>query len=523
MSVEPSSSQDGDLTRLPEEVLFNIFERLGSWELFCLARISERIQKVSLSIYYDRRGIDLSTTGIIDITREKDYDLLALLRITTFFTRTGHISVVFVFPKWDFMENIRNLTLILRRLVSLDMITLEFRFDPDKRVAEENRTKLLAAEARTSTYKGLSKELRRLFCTAFRVAGVVRILESEQLFKMVGGDPNNYFLALPSTPVISKYKLAAKVRMNKIAKLASRKQKEKEPEAHHESSVVSLDIRSLVPLVPPLLSSTVMCLNVQSKLRHLSFTTTSDDQVSWGPLLSNLHIPSLVQLTMSSNSCTLTDLAKFVKRHLQMSILDIRDLAPLPTELPKAATCAFRHLISVIAPSEVLGAFLPPDITPRLEEAHLAITITEDRQFDFAQAWSSLAHVEERLQNLRSFGLVVAYEAGESPFGKTTEDEEREKLVPLVKVLTLRLKDDLEADTFGPLTDWIMEFTNTRELQLQSLYPYPYPIQTFSTESMVEAEEERKRKREVFCEELSSKLVAMESLETCDIFGRRYP
>ncbi|KAF5357942.1 hypothetical protein D9756_001885 [Leucocoprinus leucothites] len=526
MSV-PSSPQDGALARLPEEVLHNIFCLLKPWELLCLARVSERIQRVSLGIYYNRRGVDVSPTGIIDITREEDYDLLALLRITTFFTRTGHISVVFVFPKWSFMENIRNLTLILRRLVSLDMITLKFRFDPGTRIEEERRTALLTTEARSSEYKGLSKELRALFCTAFRVAGMVRILESEQLLEMVGGKLSNHFLVFPNTPVINRYKVAAKVRMNKIARLASRKRKEKEPEARHESSVVSLDIQSLVPLVPPLLSSTVICLNVQSKLRHLSFTTSSDDQVCWSPLLTNLRVPSLVELTMSSNSCTLSDLAKFVKRHLRVSILDIRDFAPMPmpTELPRVANFAFRNLISVTAPSEVLGVFLsyPTDVAPRLGEAHLAITITENRPFDLRRAWSALAPVVQRLQSLESFGLLVAYEAGESPFGKNLECEEKEKLVPLINVLTLRLQDDLEVDTFGPLTDWIMEFTQTRELKLQSVYPYPYPTQIFFTESAVEAEEEKKRKREAFRQELSSRLVEMEKLETCDIFGKRYP
>jgi len=90
-------------------------------------------------------------------------------------------SVVFAFPKWNLMENINNLALILMRLVSVDMITLQFRFDPETCIGEEQRTALLAAEARSPTNKDLPKALQTLFCTAFRVATMVRILESEQL------------------------------------------------------------------------------------------------------------------------------------------------------------------------------------------------------------------------------------------------------------------------------------------------------------------------------------------------------
>jgi hypothetical protein len=518
----PSSSQDGALARLPDEVLHKVFDRLKPWELLCLARISERIQRVSLAIYYERRGVDVSPTGIIDITREEDYDLLAILRITTFFTRTGHISVVFVFPKWNFMENIKNLTLILKRLVSVDMITLTFRFDPEAHVEEEKRPALLTAEARSSRYKGLSKELQALFCTAFRVSGMVRILESEQLLKMVGGNLQNNFLLLPCRPVLNRYQVAAKIRMRQIAKLASWQHK---LEAPPESSVVTLDIRSLVPLVPPLLSSTVICLNFQPKLKHLAFTTASDDQLSWGPLLSNLHIPSLVQLTMSSNSCTLSDLAKFVKRHFQVSILDIRDFAPMPTELPKVANYAFRHLSSLIASGDVLGTFLsyPVDVAPQLKAAFLAITVTEGCPFNLTQARSALAPAIQRVQGLESFGLIMAYEAGEPPFGKALGKEEKEMFVPLVIVLTVRLKDTFEVDIFGPLTEWIMEFKNTRELTVESVYPYRYPLQTFFKRSAVEAEKEKQRTREALCEELRSKIIYMEELESCNIFGKRYP
>lgn len=80
---------------------------------------------------------------------------------------------------------------------------------------------------------------------------------------------------------------------------------------------------------------------------------------------------------MSSGSCTLCDLAKFFKRHL-LSSLEIRDFAPLPAEAPKAVNFAFRHLISVTAPSEVLSVFLsyPTEVVPMLKEAHFAITVT---------------------------------------------------------------------------------------------------------------------------------------------------
>lgn len=528
MSTTPRS-QDGALARLPDNVLHNIFDRLKPWELLCLARISERIQRVSLGIYYERRGVDVSPSGIIDITREEDYDLLAILRITTFFTRTGHISVVFVFPKWNFMENIRNLTLILKRLVSVDMITLTFRFDPETRVNEESRPALLTAEARSSRYKGLSKELQALFSAAFRVASVVRILESEQLLKMVGGDLHDNFLILScfgvnGPPVISRYKVAAKVRMNKIVKLASRKHK-KETVPPPDSSVVTLDIRSLVPLVPPFLSWTVICLNFQPRLRHLSFTTTSNDRVYWDPLLSNLHIPSLVQLTMSSNSCTLSDLAKFLKRHFQLSILDIRDFAPMPTELPKVANLAFRHLISLSASCEVLGVFLsyPADLLPKLEEVHIALTVTEGRPLDLSQVWTTMAPVAERLQSIGSVGLTVAYEAGESPFGGSLEGEEKTPLIPMIKVLTLRMKVDLESDILGQLAGWIMAFTNIHELKVESVYPYRYPIQTFFTKKAIAAEEEKKRIKEELCEELRAKLVVMKNLDSCEIFGEKYP
>ncbi|KAF9452233.1 hypothetical protein P691DRAFT_246308 [Macrolepiota fuliginosa MF-IS2] len=525
-----STAQDGALAKLPDNVLHNVFDRLKPWELLCLARISERIQRVSLAIYYDRRGVDVSPTGIIDITREGDYDLFAILRITTFFTRTGHISVVFVFPKWNFMENIRNLTLILKRLVSVDMITLTFRFDPETRVNEENRPALLTAEARSSKYKGLSKELQSLFSAAFRVAGVVRILESEQLLKMVGGDLHDNFLILScfgvnGPPVISRYKVAAKVRMNKIIKLASRKPQEKVAIPPPKSSVVFLDIRSLVPLVPPFLSWTVICLNFQQRLRHLSFTTNSDERVYWDPLLSNLHIPSLVQLTMNSNSCTLSDLAKFVKRHFQLSILDIHDFAPMPIELPKVANLAFKHISSLTAPCEVLSAFFsyPVDLLPNLKEVHVALSVTERRPLDLPQVWATMAPVAERLRNIESVGLVVAYEAGESPFGKSLEGEGKPTLISLVKTLTLRLKVDLESDIIGHLAGWIMAFTNIHELRVESAYPYRYPIQTFFAKRAIAAEEEKKKIREDLSQELREKLVVMGKLESCEIFGQRYP
>lgn len=523
MSVS-SSSDDGAFARLPSNILYDIFNLLKPWELLCLARISERIQRVSLGIYYSRRGIDVSPTGVIDITREEDYDLLSLLRITTFFIKTGHISVVFVFPKWNLMENISNLTLILMRLVSVDMITLQFRFDPETCIEEEQRTALLATEARSPTNKGLPKALQTLFSTAFRVATMVRILESEQLFKMVGGNLNNNLTVLPNAPVINEYKIAAKVHMNKIAQLAHRKQKEKAPTIRHESSIVILDIRSLVLIVPPLLPWTVTCLNFLSKLRYLSFTTDSDDQVSWGPLLSNLHIPSLVQLTMSSSSCTLGDLAKFSKRHLRMSVLDIRDFAPLPTEAPKAVNFAFRHLISITAPSEVLSVFLsyPTEVAPMLKEAHFAITVTEAHPFNLPRARRALASVIQRLQSLDVFGLVVVYEVGESPFEKSLEAEEKKQLVPLISMLTLRLDDDLGVNVFGQLIDWITEFAHIRELRLQSIYPYLYPIQATLPKNAIGAEE-KERRREAFREELTSRLSAMEKLEACDLFGKRYP
>lgn len=523
MSVS-SSSDDGAFARLPNNILYDIFNHLKPWELLCLARISERIQHVSLGIYYSRRGVDVSPTGVIDITREEDYDLLSLLRITTFFTKTGHISVVFVFPKWNLMENISNLTLILMRLVSVDMITLQFRFDPETYIEEEQRTALLAAEARSPTNKGLPKALQTLFCTAFRVATTVRILESEQLFKLVGGNLNNNLTVLPNAPLINEYKIAAKVRMSKIAQLAYRKQKEKASAIRHDSSIMLLDIRSLVPIVSPLLPWTVTCLNFLSKLQYLSFTTDSDDQVSWGPLLSNLHIPSLVQLTMSSSSCTLGDLAKFSKRHLRMSVLDIRDFAPLPTEAPKAVNFAFRHLISITAPSEVLSVFLsyPTEVAPILKEAHFAITVTETHPFNLPHAWRALVPVVQRLQSLDIFGLVVAYEVGESPFEKSLEAEERKQLVPLISMLTLRLNDDLGVNVFGQLIDWITEFAHIRELRLQSIYPYPYPIQATLTKNAIGAEE-KGRRREAFRQELTSRLPAMEKLEACDFFGKRYP
>jgi len=479
---------------------------------------------VSLGIYYSRRSVDVSPTGVIDITREEDYDLLSLLRITTFFTKTGHISVVFVFPKWNLMENISNLTLILMRLVSVDMITLQFRFDSETSIEAEQRTVLLAAAARSPANKGLPKALQTLFCTAFRVGTLVRILESEQLFKMVGGNLNNNLTVLPNVPVLNEYKIAARVRMSKIAQLAYRKQKEKTLAVRHESSIIMLDIRSLVLIVPPLLPWTVTCLNFLSKLQYLSFTTDPDDQISWGPLLSNLHIPSLVQLTMNSSSCTLYDLAKFCKHHLRMSVLDIRNFAPLPTEAPKVVNFAFRHLISVTAPSEVLNVFLsyPTEVVPMLKEAHLAINVTEAHPFNLPQAWRALIPVMQRLQSLNTFGLVVGYEAGESPFEKSLEAEERKQLVPLISVLTLRLNDDLDVNVFGQLIDWITEFAFIRELRLHSIYPYPYPIQAILTENTIGAEEEKKR-REAFRQQLISKLSVMEKLEACDLFGDRYP
>lgn len=525
----PSRSQDGALARLPDEVLHNVFDRLKPWELLCLARISERIQRVSLAIYYDRRGVDVSPTGIVDITREEDYDLLAILRITTFFTRTGHISVVFVFPKWNLMENIRNLTLILRRLISVDMITLKFRFDPETRVDEENKPALLTAEARSSRYKGLSKELQALFSAAFRVAGVVRIVESEQLLKMVGGDLHNNALLLScfginGPPVISKYKVAAKIRMNKIAKLAGRKYKEKEIEPPPAFSVVTLDIHSLLPLVPPFLSWTVTCLNFQPQLKHLSFTTAPNDPIYWDPLLSNLHIPSLTQLTMCSRSCTLSDLAKFIKRHFRLSVLDIRDFAPIPAELPKMANLAFRHLRSLTAPCNFLGTFLlyPSDLLPNLERVHIAVSVTEERPFDLVEIWNTITPVEERLRGIGSVGLTVAYEAGESPFGKTLEGEEKTALISLIKTLTLRLKVDLESNIIEPLACWIMAFQNIHELKVESMYPYRYPTQTFFTKRAIAVEEEKKRIKDDLTKELRMKLTVMEKLKFCEIFGQRY-
>lgn len=523
----PSRSQDGALTRLPDHILHRVFDRLGTWELLCLAHSSERIQRISLAIYYDRRGVDASPTGIIDITREEDSDLLAILRITTFFTRTGHISVVFVFPKWDFMENIKNLTLILRRLVSVDMITLTFRFDT--RVDKESRPALLTAEAKSSRYKGLSKELQALFSAAFRVASVVRILESEHLLKMVGGDLHDNFIlscfGVNGPPVLSRYKVAAKVRMNKLAKLAGKKRIGQELEPPPKSSVVTLDIRSLVPLVPPFLSWTVICLNFQPRLRHLSFTTAPEDRVYWDPLLSNLHIPSLSQFTMNSTSCTLNDLAKFVKRHFQLSALDIRGFAPMPTELPKVANLAFRHLNSLTAPREVLRAFLsyPPGVLPNLREVHIAVCVDEGHPFDPAQIWATMAPVAKRLLGITSVGLVVSYEAGESPFEIFLEGEGRIPLIPLIKALTLRLKTDLESDIIGQLGDWIMAFTNLHELSVESVYPYRYPIQTYFTKRAIAAEEERKRVKAALCKNLKERLAAMKKLEWCSIFGERYP
>jgi len=207
-----------------------------------------------------------------------------------------------------------------------------------------------------------------------------------------------------------------------------------------------------------------------------------------------------------------------------MSVLDIRDFAPLPTEAPKAVNFAFRHLISITAPSEVLSVFLsyPTEVAPILKEAHFAITVTETHPFNLPHAWRALVPVVQRLQSLDIFGLVVAYEVGESPFEKSLEAEERKQLVPLISMLTLRLNDDLGVNVFGQLIDWITEFAHIRELRLQSIYPYPYPIQATLTKNAIGAEE-KGRRREAFRQELTSRLPAMEKLEACDFFGKRYP
>lgn len=523
----PPSSRDGALARLPDNVLDNVFGRLKPWELLCLARISERIQRISLAIYYDRRVVDVSPTGMIDITREDDYDLLAILRITTFFTRTGHISVVFVFPKWNFMENIRNFTLILRRLVSVDMITLEFRFDPETRVSEEEKPAFLAAEARSPRYKGLSKELQALFSAVFRVAGVVRILESDQLLIMVGGDLHSNSLALTrfrinGPPVISK--VAAKIGMNKLVRFTGGKKHKEETERPppHSSSVVTLDIHLSLLLVPPFLSWTINSLNYQSQLKHLSFTTSSNDRIHWDPLLYHLYIPSLEQLTLCSSSCTLVDLAKFVKRHVQLSKLDIRGFTPLPAEFPKLASVAFKHLRCIVAPCDFLGTFLqyPADATPSLEQVYIAASATDGRAFDLAHVWRTLAPVEERLQSISVVGFCMTYEAGESPFGNNIL--EKETFVCLIQTLTLRLKADLEGQIIGQLADWIMSFSNLRELNVESVYPYRYPVQTPFTRKEVAVEEERQKIKDELAKELTKKLAAMEKLGSCEIFGEKY-
>jgi hypothetical protein len=520
------TSRDGALARLPDKVLQNVFSRLKPWELLCLARISERIQRISLAIYYDRRGVDVSPTGMIDITREEDYDLLAILRITTFFTRTGHISVIFVFPKWNLMENIRNFTLILRRLVSVDMITLKFRFDPETRISEEEKPAFLAAEARSSRYKGLSKELQALFSAVFRVAGVVRILESDKLLTMVGGDLHSNSLALTrfrinGPPVISK--VAAKMGMNKLAKFTSGKKHKGEIERPlpSSSSVVTLDIHLSLLLVPPFLSWTTNSLNFQSQLKHLSFTTAPNDRIHWDQLLYHLYIPSLEQLTLCSSSCTLVDLAKFVKRHVQLSKLDIRDLIPLPAEFPKLASLGFKHLRSLVAPYQFLSTFLqyPADVTPSLEQVHIAASVTEGHAFDLSHVWSTLAPVEKRLHSIDVVGFTMTYEAGESPFDNVLE---KGTFTCLIQTLTLRLKADLESQIIGQLTGWIMSFSNLHEVIVESVYPYRYPIQTPLSRKAIAVEEEKQKIKDELAKELTKKLTTMEKLESCEIFGEKY-
>jgi len=93
---------------------------------------------------------------------------------------------------------------------------------------------------------------------------------------MIEGNLNNNLTVLPNAPVINEFRIVTKVRMNKITQLAYRKQKEKTPLVRHESSISILDIRSVVPTVPPL-PWIVTCLNFLSKLQYLSFTTDSDD------------------------------------------------------------------------------------------------------------------------------------------------------------------------------------------------------------------------------------------------------
>ncbi|EKM82999.1 hypothetical protein AGABI1DRAFT_82696 [Agaricus bisporus var. burnettii JB137-S8] len=342
---------------------------------------------------------------------------------------------------------------------------------------------------------------------------------------MVKGDLHNNSLALSrfrinGPPVISK--VAAKIGMNKLVRFTGKRHKgEVERVVAPPSPVVTLDVHLSLLLVPPFLSWTINSFNIQSQLRHLSFTTSPNDRIHWDPLLYNLSIPSLEQLTVCSSSCTLVDLAKFVKRHVQLSKLDIRDLKPLPAELPKLAGLGFMHLRSLTAPSHFLGTFLqyPSDVAPNLEQVHIATTVSEAHSFDPAHVWSTLAPVEKRLHDINTVGFTMVYEAGESPFSNILENA---SFTLLIQTLTLRLKPDLKNHIIGQLTDWIMSFSNIHEVKVESTYPYRYPVQTPLSRKAVAMEEENQRIKEELTKELTTNLATMEKLGSCEIFGEKY-
>ncbi|XP_006458473.1 hypothetical protein AGABI2DRAFT_134207 [Agaricus bisporus var. bisporus H97] len=342
---------------------------------------------------------------------------------------------------------------------------------------------------------------------------------------MVKGDLHNNSLALSrfrinGPPVISK--VAAKIGMNKLVRFTGKRHKgEVERVVAPPSPVVTLDVHLSLLLVPPFLSWTIDSFNIQSQLMHLSFTTSPNDRIHWDPLLYNLSIPSLEQLTVCSSTCTLVDLAKFVKRHVQLSKLDIRDLKPLPAELPKLAGLGFMHLRSLTAPSHFLGTFLqyPSDVAPNLEQVHIATTVTEAHSFDPAHLWSTLAPVEKRLHDIDTVGFTMVYEAGESPFSNILENA---SFTLLIQTLTLRLKPDLKNHIIGQLTDWIMAFSNIHEVKVESTYPYRYPVQTPLSRKAVAMEEENQRMKEELTKELTTNLATMEKLGSCEIFGEKY-